>query len=77
MTLIKSMNVDPEILKETLSDHDYACPSGEAACNAELFVDRELELLRCKEESACEFKRNYNGQFICTCPVSKASFSRN
>jgi hypothetical protein len=74
MTLIKSMNVDPEILKETLCDNEFACLSGKATCNVELFVDRELELLRCKEESACEFKRNYNGQFICTCPVNKASF---
>ena len=74
MVLIKSMNVDPDVLKKTRCDDGYACLSGKAACNVELFVDRELELLRCKDERVCAFKRNYNGQFICTCPVNRASY---
>ena len=74
MALIKSMHVDPDILKATHCDRNYACLSGKSACKVEPFVDRELELLRCKDERTCAFKRNYNGQFICTCPVNKASF---
>ena len=77
MAFTRSMNVDPEIVKETQCGMNYACLSGKAVCNVEPFEDRELHLLRCTEERSCAFKRNYNGQFICSCPVNRASFGFN
>jgi hypothetical protein len=57
---------------------NYACISGKSACcNVELFVDRDVELLRCRDERSCAFKKSYQGLYICTCPVNRASFSVN
>ena len=77
MALTKSMNVEPEIVKKTQCDMNNACLSRKAVCNVEPFVDRDVELLRCREERSCAFKRKYQGQFICTCPVNRASFGFN
>jgi len=77
MALTRSMNVEPEIVNNTRCDMNYACLSGKSVCNVEPFVDRELQLLRCRDERSCAFKRNYQGQFICSCPVNRASFGFN
>jgi hypothetical protein len=77
MTLVKSMNVEPEIVNKTHCDMGYGCLSGKAVCNVELYVDRDLQLLRCRDERSCTFKRNYQGWFICTCPVNRAAFNLN
>ena len=77
MALIRSMNVEPEIMNNTRCDMNYACLSEKAVCSVEPFEDRELQLLRCREERPCAFKRNYQGQFICSCPVNRASFGFN
>jgi hypothetical protein len=77
MALSRSMNVEPGIVKNTQCDMSYACLSGKAVCNVEPFVDRDVELLRCRDERSCTFKRNYLGQSICTCPVNRASFGFN
>jgi len=77
MALSRSMNVEPGIVKHTQCDMNYACLSGKAVCNVEPFVDRDVELLRCRDERSCTFKRNYLGQTICTCPVNRASFGFN
>ena len=74
MPFIRSMNVEPVILEKTQCDMNYACLSDKAVCNVEPFVDRELQLLRCRDERSCAFKRNYQGQYICSCPVNRASF---
>ena len=74
MALIRSVNIEPGILEKTPCDLNHACLSGEVVCSVEPFVDRELELLRCKDERACAFKRKYDGQYICSCPVNRASF---
>ena len=74
MPFIRSMNVEPVILEKTQCDMNYACLSDKAVCNVEPFVDRELQLLRCRDERSCAFKRNYQGQYICSCPVIRASF---
>ena len=77
MALIKSMNVDPEIVNKTQCDMNRTSLSGEATCNAEPFVDRDVEFLRCRNKRSCAFKRKYQGQLICTCPVNRASFGFN
>jgi hypothetical protein len=74
MAFSRSMNVEPEIVKNTQCDMSYACLSGKTVCNVEPFMDRDVELLRCRDERSCALKRNYQGQFICTCPVNRASF---
>jgi hypothetical protein len=75
MAFIRSLNVEPAIVAKTQCDRNYACLSENAVCNVELFVDRELQLLRCKDERSCAFKKKYQGRFICTCPVNRASFN--
>ena len=77
MALPRSMNVEPGIVKKTQCEMNYACLSGKAVCNVEPFVDRELQLLRCRDERACAFKRKYQGKSICSCPVNRASFGFN
>jgi hypothetical protein len=76
MTLIRSMNVEPAILSKTQCDMKYGCLSGKPVCNnVEPYIDRDVQLLRCKDERSCAFKKNYQGLIICTCPVNRASFS--
>jgi hypothetical protein len=77
MPFIRSLNVDPDIVRTTHCDINYACLSGECACKVEPFVDRELQLLRCEDERNCAIKTHYLGQPICTCPVNRASFGFN
>ena len=77
MAFSRSMHVEPGIVGNTPCDMNYACLSGKAVCNVEPFQDRELQLLRCMDERSCAFKRNYQGQVICSCPVNKASFGFN
>ena len=77
MALTRSKNVEPEIMKNSQCDMNYACLSEKGGCNVEPFVDRDLELLRCKDERSCAFRRNYQGMFICSCPVNRASFGLN
>lgn len=71
------MDIAPEIVTKTRCDLQYACLSGKAVCKVEPFVDREVQLLRCKNERACAFKRKYSGWDICSCPVNIASFGLN
>jgi len=77
MTLIRSMHVDPELIKNTRCDMHHACLSGKSVCHVEHYLDRDVQLLRCMEDRACAFKRNYQGWPICTCPVNRASFGLN
>jgi len=77
MALTRSMKVEPEILNKTQCDLNHACLSGKAVCNAELYLDRDVQLLRCRDERSCAFRKNYLGLFICTCPVNRASFNLN
>jgi hypothetical protein len=76
MALTRSVNVQPEIVYKTQCDMHYACLTNKAVCKVEPFVDRDVQLLRCKDERSCSFKKKYQGRVICTCPVKKASFSR-
>jgi len=75
MALLRSMNVEPEIVNSTACDKNYACLSGKAMCHVEPFVDREVQLLWCKDESSCAHKKKYQGRYICTCPVNMASLN--
>ena len=77
MALIRSMHVEPELVNDTPCDMNHACLSGKPVCHVEPFIDRDVQLLRCMEERACAFKRNYLGRRICTCPVNKASHGLN
>ena len=77
MALIRSVNVQPEIVYKTRCDMHYACLSGNTVCKVEPFIDRDVQLLRCKDERSCSFKKKYQGRVICTCPVKKALFNRN
>ena len=77
MALIRSMNVEPEIVDKTQCDMSYACLAGKAVCHVEPYLDRDVELLRCRDERSCDFKKKYQNLFICTCPVNRASFNLN
>jgi len=77
MALLRSVNVEPEIVNKTQCDMNYACLSGKAVCNVEPYEDRDVQILRCRDERSCAFKKNYQGLFICTCPVNRASFGLN
>ena len=77
MALIRSMHVEPELVNDTRCDRQHACLSGNPVCHVEHYLDRDVQLLRCMEERACAFKRNYQGWHICTCPVNKASHGLN
>jgi len=75
MAFVRSLNVEPAIVARTRCDRNYACLSENAVCNVELFVDRELQLLRCRDGRSCAFRKKYPGRFICTCPVNRASYN--
>lgn len=77
MALTRSMNVEPEILSNTQCDMNYGCLSGKAVCNVEPYIDRDVQLLKCRDERSCVFKKSYLGLFICTCPVKRAAFNHN
>jgi hypothetical protein len=77
MTFTRSRTVEPEIVRKTHCDMNYACLTGKTVCQVEPFMDRDVQLLRCREERVCAFKRNYQGRHVCTCPVNKASFGLN
>ena len=75
MALTRSIHVEPVIVNNTPCDRNYACLSGKNVCNVELYEDREVQLLRCRDERPCAFKKKYQGLFICTCPVNRASYN--
>lgn len=77
MTLLRSMHVEPEIVQNTHCDMNYGCLSGKTLCDVEPFVDRDVQLLRCNNERSCAHKKKYQGRFICTCPVNRASLNLN
>ena len=77
MALTRSMQVEPEIVNKTHCDMNYACLTGKNVCQVEPFIDRDVQLLRCNDERACAFRKNYQGKSICTCPVNRAAHSLN
>jgi len=77
MALSKSIKVEPEIVNKTQCDHNYACLSKKTVCNAELYLDRDVLLLMCRDKRSCAFRKPYLGLSICTCPVNRASFRLN
>ena len=77
MALIRSMNVEPEIVNSTQCNMKHACLSGKTVCKVEPYLERDVQLLRCMDDRACTFKKNYKGWHICTCPVNRASFGVN
>jgi hypothetical protein len=77
MALTRTMHVEPGIIEKTPCEMNYACLSGKAVCRVELFIDRDVQLLRCRDERSCAFRKYYQGRHICTCPVNRAAFSLN
>jgi hypothetical protein len=77
MALTRSMHVEPEIINSTRCDMNYACLTGKTVCQVEPFIDRDVQLLRCRDERSCAYRKNFQGRFICTCPVNRALFSLN
>jgi hypothetical protein len=77
MALIRSMNVEPEIVNNTQCGMNFACLSGKAVCEVEPYLERDVLLLRCMDDKSCAYKKSYKGWPICTCPVNRASFSNN
>lgn len=77
MAFTRSMNVEPAILHKTQCDMKYGCLSGRHVCDVEPYLDRDVQLLRCKDDRPCAFRKNYQGLSICTCPVNRASFNVN
>jgi hypothetical protein len=77
MPVNKSMNVEPEILNKTQCDLNYACLSSEGVCNAEPYLDRDVQLLRCRDDRKCAYRKKYQGLYICSCPVNRAAYGVN
>jgi hypothetical protein len=77
MAIRRSIHVEPDIVNKTQCELNYACLSGNNVCNVELYEDRDLQLLRCREERSCAHRKKYQGLFICTCPVNRASHNLN
>ncbi|MEZ5542755.1 MAG: hypothetical protein R3F42_12015 [Pseudomonadota bacterium] len=77
MAFIRNRRIEPEILTSTRCERGFACLSTDAACNVEPFEDRDVQLLRCRDDKACAYRRQYRDRFICTCPVNRASFGLN
>lgn len=77
MTLIRSLTVDPDIVSTTQCELNYACLSGKAVCDVERYEYRDVQLLRCRDERSCAYRKNYQGLSICTCPVNRASAGIN
>ena len=73
MALTRSVNIEPQILNKTQCDNNFACMSGKDVCNVEPYEDRDVQILICKDDRACAFRKNYLGWLICTCPVNRAS----
>jgi len=71
------MHVAPDIINKTHCDLNYACLSGKSVCHVEPFIDREVQLLWCRDERSCAFRKTYQGRSICTCPVNRAAFDLN
>lgn len=74
MTISRSKHVEVEIINATPCDLNHGCLTGDAACHAEPFVDRDVTLLWCRDERSCNYKKKYKERFICNCPVNLASF---
>lgn len=77
MTLTRSMTIEPEIINKTPCDNNFACLSEKNVCNVEPYEDRDVQILICKDERSCVFRKNYLGWVICTCPVNRAALIRN
>jgi len=77
MAFTRSMHVEPEIINNTRCKLNYACLTGKSVCHVEPFMDRDVQLLRCRDERSCAFRKYYLGRHICTCPVNRAAFSVN
>ena len=77
MALPISRNIDPDIIANTRCDLEYACLSDRSVCNVEPFLDRDVQLLRCKCERSCAHRKKYREFSVCTCPVNRASFRIN
>jgi len=74
MTITRSKTVEAGIISATPCDLNHACLSGDAACLVEPFVDRDVTLLWCRDERSCNYKKKYQGRFICNCPVNLAAY---
>lgn len=77
MTRGRNLDIDTDIIRKTRCDRHYACLHDDAACDVELYLDRDVQLLRCREKRDCEHRKRYQNCFICTCPVNRASFNLN
>lgn len=77
MAFTRSMNVEPAILHKTQCGMNYGCLSGNHVCDVEPYLDRDVQLLMCKDDRSCAFRKNYQGLSICTCPVNRAAFNVN
>lgn len=36
-------------------------------CKTQVFIDRDVEILRCEEDKPCPYKMYYNNMVICDC----------
>ena len=77
MALHKSMQVGPDIISNTQCDMNFACLTGEDPCKVEAFVDRDLPLLRCRDDRQCNYRKKYQDWHLCTCPVKVAAHAHH
>jgi hypothetical protein len=77
MAIARSVHVEPEILSRTECDMNYGCLSGRPVCKVEPYEDRDVQILICRDERSCAFRKKYQTRFICTCPVNRAAHGAN
>jgi hypothetical protein len=76
-TMIRNRCVAPDIVCSTPCDWQHACLADGEVCQVEAFMDNEVQLLRCRDERQCDYRRRYRSIFICTCPVNRAAAGLN
>lgn len=61
-----------DVQTATECSHGHACLSNPNWCQTDLFDDRDVLVVRCREQRRCHYRRKYNDFFICSCPTKTA-----
>jgi hypothetical protein len=60
------------LLVATDCAHNHACLTDKSWCDTDLFNDRDVLVVRCKESRRCCYRRKYVDLHVCSCPTKTA-----